>query len=65
MLLSSGVDKFLVLFENKTALPWVDWFSRQLQHPPGISALVFMILFALFSFFIDGVSLLSSIDAYV
>ncbi|MGB4399397.1 MAG: DUF5009 domain-containing protein [Daejeonella sp.] len=61
MLLISGGGTFLVLLENKTGLPWVDWLGRQLQHPPWNGFSFYDFIFPLF-LFIAGISLPYSIN---
>lgn len=56
MLLISGGGTFLVLLENKTGWPWVDWIARQLQHPAWHGFTFYDFIFPLF-LFIAGVSL--------
>lgn len=61
MLLISGGGTFLVLLENKTGMPWVDWLGRQLQHPPWNGFSFYDFIFPLF-LFIAGVSLPYSLN---
>lgn len=61
MLLISGGGTFLVLLENRTGLPWVDWLGRQLQHPAWNGFTFYDFIFPLF-LFIAGVSLPFSLN---
>ncbi len=61
MLFISGGGTFLVLLENKTGLPWVDWVARQLEHPAWNGFTFYDFIFPLF-LFIAGVSLPFSLN---
>ncbi|MDO1446535.1 DUF5009 domain-containing protein [Rhodocytophaga aerolata] len=61
MLFISGGGTFLVLLENKTGLPWIDWIARQLAHPAWNGFTFYDFIFPLF-LFIAGVSLPFSLN---
>jgi predicted acyltransferase len=61
MLFISGGGTFLVLLQNKTGLPWIDWIARQLEHPAWNGFTFYDFIFPLF-LFIAGVSLPFSLN---
>lgn len=61
MLLIAGGGTFLVLLENKTGWPWVDWIVMQLKHPAWNGFTFYDFIFPLF-LFIAGVSLPFSLN---
>jgi len=61
MLLISGGGAFLVLLENRTSLPWIDWMAGQMKHPKWNGFTFYDFIFPLF-LFIAGVSMAFSLN---
>jgi len=61
MLLISGGGAFLVLLENKTGSPWIDWMAGQMKHPKWNGFTFYDFIFPLF-LFIAGVSMAFSLN---